>query len=106
MLEKLQPDTIVLDPQQVGNLRPAPKHVVAQKKEEQRQALAARGRNQREKNETKQKMKGKNKPSKRHRKKQLNVIMDKGRVLLGKDKAKHNQREIGEDVPSALKRFF
>ena len=41
LLDKLQPDTIVLDPQSVGNIKLDPKQVVAQKKEQQRAAAAA-----------------------------------------------------------------
>jgi len=108
LLDKLQPDTIVLDPQSVGNIKLDPKQVVAQKKEQQRAAAAAIVSKQRAKNESKQKMKGKNKPTKRHRKKQLNIIRDNKEAVeeLVKQKTAQNQREVGENVPSALKRFF
>ena len=43
--------------------------------------MAARVKKQRDQNELKTRTKGKNKPSKRHRKKQLNVIMDKRKEL-------------------------
>ena len=107
LLEKLQPDTIVLDPQGVGNIKLDPKQVVQERKEQQRAAVAARLSKQREKNEMKVKMKGKNKPSKRHRKKQLNIIRDKKEDLKELTAGKQiHKKEIREDVPSALHRFF
>ena len=108
LLEKLQPDTIVLDPQSVGNIKLDPKQVVAQKKEQQRQAQAARVQKQRDKNESKAKMKGKNKPTKRHRKKQLNIIRDNKEELqeLLKSKSMQKRDLNSENVPSALHRFF
>ena len=81
LLEKLQPDSIVLDPEKVGNLKALPREVQKAAREEQRSAMAARVMKQRDKNELKTRTKGKNKPSKRHRKKQLNVIMDKRKEL-------------------------
>ncbi|UPR02232.1 BING4CT (NUC141) domain-containing protein [Chloropicon primus] len=109
LLDKLQPDTIVLNPQAVGNLKLDPKEIVAQKKQEQRAAIQSRTTKQREKNEAKNKMKGKNKPTKRHRKKQMNVIRDQKEALqeLVKRKDRDNREsKIGEDVPSSLKRFY
>uniref|UniRef100_A0A7S3DYL9 BING4 C-terminal domain-containing protein n=1 Tax=Chloropicon laureae TaxID=464258 RepID=A0A7S3DYL9_9CHLO len=110
LLEKLQPDTIVLGPESLGNIKLDPKEVIAQKKQQQRDAEASRLSKQREKNEAKTKMKGKNKPSKRHRKRQLNIIRDNKKDLqdlLGSKKPKNAAEDKkAQGVPSALKRFF
>lgn len=65
LLDKLQPDTIVLDPDQVGRVIKEPKEVQRERIEAAKEANAARVKEQREQNEKKSKMKGKNKPSRR-----------------------------------------
>lgn len=77
LLDKLQPETIVLDPDAIGTVRKEPKEVAKERAMEAAAANAARKKAQRDENEQKRKMKGKNRPSKRHRKKQLNIIGDK-----------------------------
>jgi U3 small nucleolar RNA-associated protein 7 len=107
LLEKLQPETIVLDPQVVGNIKLDPKQVVAQKKEQQRAALASKVEKKRQKNEAKTKMKGKNRPSKRHRKKQINVITDQKEELNEKLTTRQKRaKEAPADTPSSLHKFF
>lgn len=58
-------------------VRKEPKEVAAERKEEARAANAAARKEQQATNEAKKKMKGKNKPSRRQRKKQLNIIEER-----------------------------
>ncbi len=58
-------------------MRKEPKQVALERKEEARAANAAARREQQEQNEGKKKMKGKNKPTRRQRKKQLNIIEER-----------------------------
>jgi hypothetical protein len=51
-----------------------PKEVAEERRAEAAEANAARRKEQQEKNESKKRMKGKNKPTRRQKKKQLNVI--------------------------------
>jgi len=109
LLEKLQPDTIVLDPTSIGQLRQEPADIVAERRVKQREAAQAQKDKQRRKNEAKMKMKGKNKPTKRHRKKQLNIIRDRKQDVASAVASKRDlvQQKLDEDnVPSALHRFF
>ena len=55
-------------------VRKEPKEVALERKEEARAANAAAKKEQQEENEGKKRMKGKNKPTRRQRKKQLNII--------------------------------
>ena len=58
-------------------VRKEPKEVAVERKEEARAANAAARREQQAANDAKKRMKGKNKPSRRQRKKQLNVIEER-----------------------------
>lgn len=58
-------------------MRKEPKEVAAERKEEARAANAAARKELQAANDAKKKMKGKNKPSRRQRKKQLNIIEER-----------------------------
>ena len=52
-------------------------------------------------------MKGKNKPSKRHRKKQINVITDQKEEMNEKLATRQKRvKELPADVPKSLHKFF
>ncbi|KXZ55840.1 hypothetical protein GPECTOR_2g1391 [Gonium pectorale] len=113
LLDKLQPDTIVLDPDTVGRVRKEPAEVVAQRRQEEAAANAARLAALRRESETKAKMKGKNRPSRKHRKKQSNIIEDRKPTVKERQKqeaerkkeaaAKKAENAIPEDAPRAPK---
>ena len=116
-MDKLQPDSIVLDPTKVGAIRQDPTHIVKERRQKQREATKAILAKQRGKNESKTKMKGKNKPTKRHRKKQMNVIRERKEELAAAaaegGKATGKGGREGRDaenkragVPEALHRFI
>eukprot|EP00873_Tetraselmis_striata_P008187 jgi/Tetstr1/428451/TSEL_018464.t1 len=116
LLEKLQPSMIVLDPDAIGKVRRAPKDVQKERQEEARRAAAELAGAERQKQEVKTRMKGKNKPSRKFRKKQLNVI-DEKKVAMEERKreeaarARRAKQEGGagpaaEEVPSILKSFY
>ena len=114
LLEKLQPETIVLDPSSIGQVRRLTSEAAAEKRAEQQAANAAARDRGRRKNAEKTKMKGKNKASKRHRKKQLNVIVDKSDKVAkelkeaGQRRAEKAAREarVPAGTPKALERFY
>ena len=86
--------------------------------ERQQQAVEAnrlQRKEQQENNDAKKRMKGKNKPSKKHKKKQINVIEEKkGRIRqeaqqqgdASVNAAAELRKEAPEHVPSALQRFY
>ena len=121
LLDKLQPDMIVLDPDTVGQVVKEPAEVQKQRQMEAEEANRARNKARQEKSDKKSKMKGKNKPTRRQRKKQQNIIEER------KPKIKAAMREMGqtaerghlqaerrkqelaeklESVPRALHRFY
>lgn len=112
LLDKLQPSTIVLDPNTIGRVRKEPQEVQRQRQAEAQAANAARLAAQRAESDSKRKMKGKNKPSKRHRKKQNNIIEEKKPQIKAQKKeleqkaAKKAAASPPPDVPRALERFF
>ncbi|KAG2498320.1 hypothetical protein HYH03_003580 [Edaphochlamys debaryana] len=116
LLDKLQPDTIVLDPDSVGRLRKEPGEVAAQRRQEEAAANAARLAAQRREAEDKVKMKGKNRPSKRHRKKQTNIIEERKPTVKERQKQEADRRKeaaakkaetvIPEDAPRSVRRFY
>lgn len=77
-------------------------------------ANAARLAAQRAKSEVKVKMKGKNKPSRRHKKKQGNIIEEKKPQVQARMKEQGDRKqavvakakEVPADVPRALHAFF
>ncbi|EFJ50965.1 hypothetical protein VOLCADRAFT_103611 [Volvox carteri f. nagariensis] len=111
LLDKLQPDTIVLDPDTIGRVRKEPADVMKERREEEAAANTARLVAMRRKSEVKAKMKGKNKPSRRHRKKQSNIIEDRKPSIQERQKEeavrrkeaaqKKSQAAIPEDAPRA-----
>ncbi|KAK9916905.1 hypothetical protein WJX75_008601 [Coccomyxa subellipsoidea] len=116
LMDKLQPDMIVLDPSTIAQVRKEPKDVAEERKAEAAAANAARRKEQEDKNESKKRMKGKNKPSRRQKKKQNNIIeagkpelrqrMREQGVLSGGGAEKKQPAAIPEDVPRALHRFY
>uniref|UniRef100_A0A7S0WQI7 BING4 C-terminal domain-containing protein n=1 Tax=Chlamydomonas leiostraca TaxID=1034604 RepID=A0A7S0WQI7_9CHLO len=114
LLDKLQPETIVLDPDTIGRVRKEPLEVQKEKQAEAEAANAARRAAQEVRAEARSKMKGKNRPSKRHRKKQTNIIEERKPGVKQrmreqeerKAKAKKGQSPAPEDVPRALERFY
>eukprot|EP00891_Asterochloris_glomerata_P003549 jgi/Astpho2/3549/fgenesh1_pm.00057_%23_8_t len=115
LLDKLKPEMIVLDPTTIGQVQKEPREVQAERRAQQEEAERARRKQQRDKNESKAKMKGKNRPSKRHRKKQTNIIEErKGQLQQRMDeeakrraaKAEREAAAVPEGVPKALERFY
>lgn len=86
--------------------------------ERQQQAAEANRlqlKEQQEANDAKKRMKGKNKPSKKHKKKQINIIEEKkGRIRqeaqkqsdAGGNAAAEPRKEAPEHMPAALQRFY
>lgn len=121
LLDKLQPDMIVLDPGDIGKVVKEPSEVQKERQHEAEMANAARKMAKMEKNEKKTKMKGKNKPTRRQKKKQQNVIEEKRPLLKAalreqgvsaeRGHVHKEQREAElkaqlEKVPRALHRFY
>lgn len=121
LLDKLQPDMIVLDPEGVGQVAREPADVQKQRQMEAEEANRARSKARREKAEKKTKMKGKNKPTRRQRKKQQNIIEERKpqikasmreqgvsaeRGHLLKEKKEAEAKAALEGVPRALHRFY
>ena len=113
LLDKLPPDTIALDPNTIGGiLRGSKENQLAKAalgEEANRASAIAAGKEVKLKN----KMKGKNKPSRRHRRKQLNVItaeMTMKREMLEKQQKEKKTPTVSEahtesSLPLALARF-
>jgi len=113
LLDKLPPDTIALDPNSIGGILRGGRENQIEKvslgKEANMANAIAAGKDVKLKN----KMKGKNKPSKRHKKKQLNVItaeMHMKREMLEKQKTDKKMPTSSEahadsSLPLALARF-
>lgn len=107
LLDKLPPETIMLDPSKIGAMRPA-----------RRKQKPTRGEIEAEKEvaieaakstELKKKTKGRNKPSKRTKKKKEMVENAKRTFPEQENNSARKKRRIGEDaaaeLPSSLKRF-
>lgn len=96
----------------VSQVRKEPKEVQLERQQQIAEANAARRKEQQEKNDSKKRMKGKNKPSKKHKKKQINIIEEKkGRIRQegAQQDATANtelRKQAPEDVPAALQRFY
>ncbi|GIL47302.1 hypothetical protein Vafri_4155 [Volvox africanus] len=115
LLDKLQPDTIVLDPDMIGRVRNEPAAVARQRRQDEDAANTARLVAMRREAEAKDKMKGKNRPSRRHRKKQNNVIEDRKPAIKERQKQEAARRKeaagkkeaaIPGDAPRAVRRFY
>ena len=114
LLDKLQPETIVLDPDAVGKVLREPADVAKERKAAAEEANLARVKEARARAEDKAKMKGKNKPTRRQRRKQANVIEDKKPAVLARMREEEERRRAAaeeekrrrvEAVPRALQRF-
>ncbi|KDD72857.1 hypothetical protein H632_c2809p1, partial [Helicosporidium sp. ATCC 50920] len=118
LLDKIQPEAIVLDPDSVGALARTPAEV---QREAVARARAARGEDRVKAEEVigeRTKMKGKNKPTRRARRKQLNIFEEKKADMRdraaskeegGRGSGRAARRErfaaAAENVPRALHRF-
>ena len=117
LLDKLQPEMIVLDPESIGHVVKEPAEV--QKQRQMEAELANRARERRaswRRRRRRTKMKGKNKPTRRQRKKQQNIIEERKPSM--KASMRDEQREkpasgrseqlakVEETVPRALHRFL
>ena len=93
-------------------IRKEPKEVQMERQQQAAEANRLQRKEQQEKNDAKKRMKGKNKPSKKHKKKQINIIEEKkGRVRQEAQQQQANttaelSTEAPEHVPSALQRFY
>ena len=96
-------------------VRKEPKEIQLEKAAEAKAALAARTAARREKNDEKAKMKGKNKPSRRHRKKQSNIIEERKADVQQhmqeearerKDSRSKDADDAAAPVPRALQMFY
>lgn len=112
LLDKLQPSMIVLDPDTIGTIRKAPQEVQQERQAMAREAEQALRKNQVEKQEKKTRMKGKNKPSRKYRKKQVNII-DEKKMMIEEAKKQEQERkqkakapQAPPEVPSILKGFY
>lgn len=92
-------------------IRKQPKEVQMQRQQQAAEANKLQKKEQQEQNEAKKKMKGKNKPSRRHRKKQENIIEEKkGQIKQSMQEQKaldaETKDQSPENVPAALQRFY
>jgi len=101
LLDKLQPDTIVLEPESIGRVRKEPVEVQRQKQAEMEAANEARVDAQVAKNEAKTKKKGKNKPSRRHKKKQVNIIEEKKPGMKQRQREQVDRKKVASDAKAA-----
>ncbi|KAK9283572.1 hypothetical protein L1049_011820 [Liquidambar formosana] len=109
LLDKLPPETIMLDPTKIGNVRPARKKekLTKEEKEAEMEAAIAAVKS----NPLKKKTKGKNKPSKRVKKKQEVVVRAKRPYLEQQMKEQEDlsrkKQKTSEDIqlPKSLQRF-
>ncbi|KAL4457883.1 hypothetical protein ABPG75_012748 [Micractinium tetrahymenae] len=119
LLDKLQPEMIVLDPTAIGQVVREPREVQREKQAAAEAANRARLAEQQQKNEEKKRMKGKNKPTRRQRKKQANIVEEKLPAMKQrmreqgvsaefghKHKAAREEAGVPAEVPRALHRFF
>lgn len=119
LLDKLQPEMIVLDPGAITQVVREPREVQREKQATSQAANRAAVDEQRQKNEEKKRMKGKNKPTRRQRKKQANIIEERKPEIKArmreqgvaaefghKGKATRTEAEVPGEVPRALHRFF
>lgn len=98
-------------------IRKEPKEVQMERQQQAAEANRLQRKEQQEANDAKKRMKGKNKPSKKHKKKQVNIIEEKkGRIRQEAQQqqqpdangsaAAELRKEAPEHVPSALQRFY
>ncbi|XP_052209532.1 probable U3 small nucleolar RNA-associated protein 7 [Diospyros lotus] len=107
LLDKLPPETIMLDPGKIGAVRPARKKEKPNKQEreaEMEAAIEAAKKSVGLKNKTK----GRNKPSKMAKKKQEMVEMAKRPFLEEEESVERKRQKMGDDenqLPKSLQRF-
>jgi U3 small nucleolar RNA-associated protein 7 len=116
LLDKLQPEMIVIDPDTVGQIRKAPLDVQKERQTKAMEARMALKSQREEKQDKKTRMKGKLKPSRKYRKKQQNVIDEKKMkheerkqeiaARRKRDKEAKDSNEAPAAVPSILKSFY
>jgi len=115
LLNKLQPEMIVLDPESIGHVVKEPAEVQKQRQIEAEIANRARKKGQQDKADKKTKMKGKNKPTRRQRKKQQNIIEERKPKIKAsmrdeqresRERKKQELAKVEETVPRALHRFY
>ena len=94
LMDKLPPEMIQLDADDVGKVRAVPKEIQQERREQAVEAQLAARKEQRDSNAAKSRMKGKNRTSKRYRKKQQNVVDDKKlrANLLKEERARRAKR--------------
>jgi len=122
LLDKLPPESIVLDPTTIGRVAREPAAVRAEAAAAAAEANAASAALARAKNEARSKMKGKNKPTRRQKKKQFVIIEEKKASLRSKLAQKEAKKAGGgndddddddeggnsvpADAPRALHRLY
>mmetsp|Transcript_8489 Transcript_8489/g.24334 ORF Transcript_8489/g.24334 Transcript_8489/m.24334 type:complete len:556 (-) Transcript_8489:100-1767(-) len=116
LLDKLQPDTIVLNPETIGTVQRTPVEVQKQRQAEAREAARLVKRQQISNADGKTRMKGKNKPSRKFRKKQQNIVDEKKLAMEERKRELAAQAKkggganasaaAGGSVPSILKGFY
>ncbi|KAG5559060.1 hypothetical protein RHGRI_008844 [Rhododendron griersonianum] len=111
LLDKLPPETIMLDPKKIGNLRPPTRRKEKPSKEEREAEMEAAVADAKNSVSTKRKTKGRNKPSRRAKKMQEAVERAK-RPFLEQQKqeeelSKSKKQKISEqsELPKSLQRF-
>jgi U3 small nucleolar RNA-associated protein 7 len=113
LMDKLQPEMIVLDPSTIGQVAREPTEVQRERKIEEAAANAVRKKAELAKSDEKTKMKGRNKPTRRRRKKEMNIIEEKKPAMkerMRKEVEEKKERaarskEI-DGVPRALHAFY
>ncbi|GAB4820586.1 hypothetical protein N2152v2_007632 [Parachlorella kessleri] len=121
LLDKLQPEMIVLDPGTIGQVLREPAEVQKERAAEAAAANAAKRKEVLEEGEKKTKMKGKNKPTRRQKKRQQNIVEERKPLIKQRMKeqgvaaefggSKQQQKEqqdpaVPSNVPRALHRFY
>lgn len=114
LLDKLQPETILLDPRAIGGVDRQPEELV----KEQRELAEGADKRRREEGKEKEKkrMRGRNKIAKKLKRRQKNVVDEKAQLLRQKvEQEKEEARrkresaqrsKMADAAPRALQRFF
>eukprot|EP00252_Welwitschia_mirabilis_P020766 TRINITY_DN5154_c0_g2_i1.p1 TRINITY_DN5154_c0_g2~~TRINITY_DN5154_c0_g2_i1.p1 ORF type:complete len:518 (+),score=112.05 TRINITY_DN5154_c0_g2_i1:275-1828(+) len=108
LLDKLQPEMIVLDPENIGSIIRPQKEVRQAKHQQEQEANLAAALAAGKTVSNKKKTKGRNKAGKRHKKKMENVIRAKRPVIeeqLENEKPVKRQKHNTLELPVALQRF-
>eukprot|EP00250_Pteridium_aquilinum_P007028 c16826_g1_i1 orf=137-1690(-) len=107
LLDKLQPDMIVLDPKQIGSVRREPKEHQQMKSQQALEANRAAAILAGKAVVVKHKTKGRNKPTRRQKRKQNNIITAKRPLIEAQTQSMSSKKAKTTDdsVPRALKRF-